>query len=145
MQKVSYHQDLAAWAEQQAALLQAGNLHELDIENLIEEMQAISRKEHRELLRRMGILVAHLLKWEFQPTYQGNSWRRTIIDQRQEITDLLEDSPSLRNHFDDTEWFNKAWQRGTQQAQNETGIKTLPLQPIWTIDEILNKDFFQAA
>ena len=108
-------------------------------------MQAMSRKEHRELLRRMGILIAYLLKWAFQPTYQGNSWRGTIVDQRQEIADLLEDSPSLCNHFDDTEWFNKVWQRGTQQAQNETGIKTLPPQPIWTIDEILNKDFFQAV
>ena len=140
-----YNHDLAAWAAHQANLIKLGKFNELDFENLMEEMQAMSRKEHRELLRRMGILIAHLLKWEFQPTYQGNSWRRTIIDQRQEITDLLEDSPSLRNHFDDTEWFNKAWQRGTQQAQNETGIKTLPPQPIWTIDEILNKDFFQAA
>jgi|GEM_PF-3776841 hypothetical protein len=45
----------------------------------MEEMQAMSRKEHRELLRRMGILIAYLLKWAFQPTCQGNSWREPLL------------------------------------------------------------------
>lgn len=141
MIKAEYHQDLAAWASHQAALLKAGRLQDLDVENLIEEMEAMSRKEHRELLNRMGILIAHLLKWTFQPTYRGNSWRRTIIDQRQEIADLIEDSPSLANHFQENEWLMRAWQRGVQLAANETGIKTLPQEPIWTIDEILERDF----
>ena len=145
MQKVSYHQDLAAWAEQQAALLQAGNLHELDIENLIEEMQAMSRKEHRELLHRMQILIAHLLKREYQPTHRGVSWIRTIDNQRLSINGLIEDSPSLKNHFDEAEWIAKAWKDAVKLASNETGLGNLPPNPIWTIDEILNKDFFQAA
>ena len=145
MQKVSYHQDLAAWAEQQAALLQAGNLHELDIENLIEEMQAMSRKGHRELLHRMQILIAHLLKWEYQPTHRGVSWIRTIDNQRLSINGLIEDSPSLKNHFDEAELIAKAWKDAVKLASNETGLGNLPPNPIWTIDEILNKDFFQAA
>ena len=137
-----YHYDLAAWAAHQAELLKAGRMQDLDVANLIEEMEAMSRKEHRELLRRMSILIAHLLKWMYQPTHRGNSWRRTILDQRQEINDLIEDSPSLANHFDEMEWLQKAWQRGVQQAINETGIKTLPQQAIWTINEIREKDFF---
>ena len=137
-----YHYDLAAWAAHQAELLIAGRMQDLDVANLIEEMEAMSRKEHRELLRRMSILIAHLLKWMYQPTHRGNSWRRTILDQRQEINDLIEDSPSLANHFDEMEWLQKAWQRGVQQAINETGIKTLPQQAIWTINEIREKDFF---
>ena len=140
-----YHYDLAAWAAHQAELLKAGRMQDLDVANLIEEMEAMSRKEHRELLRRMSILIAHLLKWTYQPTHRGNSWRRTILDQRQEISDLIEDSPSLANHFDEMEWLQKAWQRGVQQAINETGIKTLPQQPIWTINEIREKDFFEQA
>ncbi|RRD90993.1 DUF29 domain-containing protein [Conchiformibius steedae] len=140
-----YHYDLAAWAAHQAELLKAGRMQDLDVANLIEEMEAMSRKEHRELLRRMSILIAHLLKWTYQPTHRGNSWRRTILDQRQEINDLIEDSPSLANHFDEMEWLQKAWQRGIQQAINETGIKTLPQQAIWTINEIREKDFFEQA
>lgn len=141
----NYHHDLAAWAAHQADLLKAGRMQELDVENLIEEMQAMSRKEHRELMRRMRILIAHLLKWEFQPTHRGNSWRRTINDQRQEIADLLEDSPSLANHFDDYEWLQRAWERGVRQAETETGLNHFPDEMIWTISDILMKDFFQTA
>ncbi|UOP04819.1 DUF29 domain-containing protein [Conchiformibius kuhniae] len=138
-----YHQDLAAWAAHQAALLKAGRMQDLDVENLIEEMEAMSRKEHRELFNRMIVLIAHLLKWQYQPTHRGMSWRQTIFNQRNEISDLIEDSPSLANHFDDAEWLNKAWRRGVQQAETETGIKTLPQQPVWTIAEIREKDFFE--
>lgn len=141
MIKTAYHQDLAAWASQQAALLRAGKLQDLDIENLIEEMEAMSRKEHRELMNRMVILIAHLLKWAHQPTHRGVSWINTIDEQRLQIIGLLEDSPSLCNHFDDAQWLKKAWQRGAQQASNETGIKTLPQEPIWTVDEILQRNF----
>ncbi len=139
---IHYNQDFAAWAAHQAALLKAGKMQELDVANLIEEMEAMSRKEHRELLRRMGILIAHLLKWTYQPTHRDDSWRRTILDQRQEINDLIEDSTSLANHFHDNEWLQKAWQRGVQQAAIETGIQILPQEPIWTATEIREKDFF---
>lgn len=138
-----YHYDLAAWAAHQAELLKAGRMQDLDVANLIEEMEAMSRKEHRELLNRMIILIAHLLKWQYQPTHRGISWIHTIDEQRLQISGLVEDSPSLKNHFNDGEWLQKAWQQGVKQARNETGIKTLPQQPIWTINEIREKDFFE--
>ena len=78
----------------------------------------------------------------YQPTHRDDSWRRTILDQRQEINDLIEDSISLANHFHDNEWLQKAWQRGVQQAAIETGIQILPQEPIWTATEIREKDFF---
>lgn len=138
-----YHYDLAAWAAHQAELLKAGRMQDLDVANLIEEMEAMSRKEHRELLNRMIILIAHLLKWQYQPTHRGISWIHTIDEQRLQISGLVEDSPSLKNHFNDGKWLQKAWQQGVKQARNETGIKTLPQQPIWTINEIREKDFFE--
>lgn len=139
----NYHQDLAAWAAHQAALLRAGRMQELDVANLIEEMEAMSRKEHRELLNRMIILIAHLLKWTYQPTHRGVSWIHTIDEQRLQISGLIEDSPSLKNHFNESGWLDKAWQQAVKQARNETGIKTLPQEPVWTVDEILEKNFFE--
>lgn len=138
---MKYHQDLAAWAAHQAALMRAGRLGELDIENLIEEMEAMSRKEHRELLNRMAILIAHLLKWTYQPSHRTPSWSNTIFNQRIGIADLLEDSPSLKTHFDDAQWLQKAWARAVKIARNETGLKHFPTMPIWLPDEILNRDF----
>lgn len=143
MIKTDYHHDLAAWAAHQAALLKAGRMQELDVENLIEEMEAMSRREHRELFNRMIVLIAHLLKWQYQPSHRSISWIHTIDEQRLQITGLVEDSPSLKNHFDDSEWLQKVWRQAAKQARNETGIKTLPQTPVWTIAEIREKDFFE--
>jgi len=46
-------------------------------------------------LNRLGILLGHILKWQFQPDKRSNSWLGTIRDQRVQIKLLLQDSPSL--------------------------------------------------
>lgn len=138
----AYETDFAKWAAEQADFLKAGRLQHLDIENLVEEIQAMSRKEHRELMNRLIVLIAHLLKWQFQPSHRGASWTNTVEEQRREISGLLEDSPSLKNHFDDGVWLQTVWQRAQRQAVRETGLNTLPGQPIWTMEEILDEDFY---
>ena len=59
----SYHQDIIAWAEEQARLLRAGRLDGLDLEHLAEEIEDVGKSEQRELANRMALLMAHLLKW----------------------------------------------------------------------------------
>jgi len=34
---------------------------------------------------RLGILLGHLLKWQYQPELRGNSWLATIREQRREV------------------------------------------------------------
>ena len=57
-----YEEDHLAWTKQQIGLLQTGKLEELDLKNLVEELKAIGRSDHRELESRLIILIAHLLK-----------------------------------------------------------------------------------
>jgi len=42
---INYDQDFYGWTQEQAALLRAGHLHDLDITNLIEEVEAMGRSE----------------------------------------------------------------------------------------------------
>jgi Domain of unknown function DUF29 len=44
-----HDEDLLAWAERQAALLRAGQLDRLDLEHLIDELEAMAGKLRREL------------------------------------------------------------------------------------------------
>jgi Domain of unknown function DUF29 len=44
-----YEEDLLAWAERQAAHLRAGQLDRLDVEHLIEELEAMAGRLRREL------------------------------------------------------------------------------------------------
>jgi hypothetical protein len=47
----------------------------------------------------MTKLLAHLLKWKYQPGLRGSRWIWTIFDQRRELADILETSPILREYF----------------------------------------------
>ena len=63
----TYEKDIIAWANEQAKLLRAGQFGQLDIEHIAEEIEDVGKSEQRELASRMAILLAHLLKWQFQP------------------------------------------------------------------------------
>ncbi len=59
--------DRFEWLEQQVGLLKSGALGALDITHLIQELESEMGNERRELFRRLRMLMAHLLKWQFQP------------------------------------------------------------------------------
>lgn len=142
MQTITYENDFAAWAFQQAGLMRAGKLNHLDLLNLIEEMESMGRSEHRQLESRFTVLVGHLLKRRYQAERRGNSWRRTINAQRKSIMKLLKDSPSLKAHFDDAGWLDDVWDGAVTLAMSETELDVFPETPVWRIAEILNPDFF---
>ena len=93
-----YEGDFFAWTQTTAALIRAGKWYDIAPEALAEEVESLGARDHRELRRRLQRLVTHLLKWQYQPSRRqtGHSARSTIRTQRQEITDLLEQSPSLQ-------------------------------------------------
>ena len=96
MNKIAYETDFYGWANEQAALLREGRLHEADIENIAEEIESMGRSEKRELVSRLVVLLTHLLKWRYQPGGRGSSWRASVVVQRDRIADHLSDNPSLK-------------------------------------------------
>jgi hypothetical protein len=96
-----YDEDLLAWAEQQAAYLRAGQLDRLDVELLLEELEATPGRLRRELKDLLRILLAHPLKWEAQPERRSRRWAATIAEARDQIEALVEENPSLRLHLDE--------------------------------------------
>jgi Domain of unknown function DUF29 len=96
-----YHHDFYTWTHEQAALLKEGRLDELDIEHLIEELEDIGTSRERELENRLGILLAHLLKWQYQPERRSRSWEATIKEQRRRIERVLRKNPGLKSYLDE--------------------------------------------
>jgi hypothetical protein len=135
---VSYNTDVVAWANEQARLLRARRFDLLDWEHLAEEIEDVGKSEQRELNNRMAVLLAHLLKWQYQPERQGNSWARTIKEQRRGILNRLDDTPSLKGKLTESKWWDSVWADAVAQATSETGIDTLPEVCPWAADEILN-------
>lgn len=91
-----HRQDFRAWTRQQADLIRSGRFAELDAVNLIDEIEDMGGSRERELESRLGVLLAHLLKWRYQPDRRGRSWRLTIAEQRRRIARLLKRNPSLK-------------------------------------------------
>src|SRR5580692_5108256 len=91
-----YETDFYAWASHNAELLREQRFNEIDFENIAEEIEDMGSSHRRSLMSRLEILLAHLLKWQFQPMGKCNSWKYTIDEQRLRITDLLIESPSLK-------------------------------------------------
>ena len=138
----NYDRDVVAWANEQARLLRARRLDLLDIEHLAEEIEDVGKSEQRELASRMAVLLAHLLKWQYQPERRGVSWEKTILAQRKDIRYVLEDSPSLTPKLQEPRWLDLVWTRAIAQAVSETGLDCFPPVCPWVVwDEILRDDW----
>jgi hypothetical protein len=92
----TYEGDFYGWALEQAAHLRAGRLDQLDSENIAEELDGLARSEARELRSRYAVLLAHLLKWRFEPERRSVSWSATIRRERREIAEHLAENPGLK-------------------------------------------------
>jgi hypothetical protein len=141
-----YEIDIIAWANEQAALLRAGKFSEVDIAHIAEEIEDVGKSERRELASRMAVLLAHLLKWQFQPDRRGSGWQRTIKEQRRAIASHLRETPSLKTSLADENWKEGLWADATAKAIDETGIDETGFDAFpeicpWTVEEILSLDF----
>jgi hypothetical protein len=137
-----YERDFYAWTQEQATLLRTGRLEQLDTEHLAEEIEALGRQERRELVNRLGILLGHFLKWQFQPQLRGKSWQATIIEQRQDIQELIAESPSLKSYL--AEAMEKAYRKGLLLVVRETplSLQDLPDQCPYTFEQVMDPSFY---
>lgn len=134
-----YDTDETAWLDQTAELVRDRRLAEVDLDTLAEYLTDMARRDRREVGSRLALILAHLLKWEFQPDKRTGSWRATIEVQRQELAELLE-SGTLRNHADEV--LAKAYANGVRQAAAETGLDAtaFPAECPYMVKQLMSID-----
>lgn len=137
-----YDTDFNSWIQQHIILLKQGRFNEIDAQHLIEELEDMSKSQQRELISRLIILIAHLLKWHYQPQMRSNSWESTISEQRAQIDYLLDDMPSLKKLIPES--VIKAYDRAVKLASKETklALSKFPNECSYTIKELLDEDFY---
>jgi hypothetical protein len=136
-----YDQDFLAWTEQTAALLRGSRFAEIDVDHLAEEVDDMGKRDLREANGRLRVLLVHLLKWRHQPRKRSRSWRSTIVTQRQEIADLLQQSPSVRRKL--SAGLATTYSAAVARAVAQTNLKesTLDRQCPFTLNQILDPKF----
>lgn len=123
-----YERDFYVWILYNIELLECGKLSEINIEILIDELESMAKRDKQELISHLIILLAYLLKWQFQlkqifEIYKihGASWKMTIIEQRMQIIEQLEMSPSLKPYL--PEALQKAYPKAVELAHKATRKK----------------------
>lgn len=136
-----YEDDFIVWLEAQAEFLRAGQLELLDKENLIDEIKSMANRDRRELKNRLELLIAHLLKRQFQPEHKIRSWDSTIDEQRRQIELIIDDSPSLRPTVQAK--MDSCYPHALRKAAGETGLPLshFPPQLPYSVEQLLDDDF----
>ncbi|HSM83832.1 MAG TPA: DUF29 domain-containing protein, partial [Nodosilinea sp.] len=101
-------------------------------------------RDRREIKTRLKVLLAHLLKRIYVPLPENHrGWENTIDEQREQLQDLLDQSPSLKTYFETV--FAESWQRALKQVQNDyPGVNVPEHWPMeCTVESLLTKAFWQ--
>lgn len=114
-----YEADETAWLEQMSAMAAEGAIASMDFENLSEYLADMAKRDKRETMNRLVVLLVHLLKWEHQPKKRSRSWELTIQEQREELQELLE-SGALRNYAEEA--LSRAYQKAVRRAAVDTKL-----------------------
>lgn len=141
--KSLYDRDFLQWTEATITHLQNGDLKQLDIANLIEEIDSLGKAQKNAFKGQVRALIEHIMKRcyvDLPLEYHG--WERTIRNIRPEIEDLLETSPSLQNDY--PQMIDAVYQQCLKKLRPEYSDTNFPdtWQLTRSLDELLNLDFW---
>ncbi|MGF1517090.1 MAG: DUF29 domain-containing protein [Nodosilinea sp.] len=142
--KSLYDQDYQLWLKNTVTQLQSQNFSALDLENLIEELESLGRSDKQSLNSYLKRLCEHLLKlsyWETERNRCFSGWDREIENFRQEIQEILDDSPSLRNQL--AERYPAEYIKGRKLFLKVSKLdpKQVPESPCFSLEQALADDW----
>ncbi|PSB44193.1 DUF29 domain-containing protein [Cyanosarcina cf. burmensis CCALA 770] len=137
-----YEKDFYQWTQQTVQMIKDKQYNLVDWDNLIEEIETLGRSEKRAVKSHLVILLMHLLKWQYQPEHRSNSWKASIRNARTELSDLLQDNPSLAGDFL-VEVLPLVYTRASEQAAEKTTIflQHFPIECPYSLSQILDFEF----
>ena len=139
-----YEADFPLWAERQAALLRARRFDELDLDNLIEEVEDLSRRERDAVESHVETVLEHLLKLELSSAERPRrGWLVTVDKQRAKLAREL--TATLRNHLGAELPALYAGLRrpvARQLEKDSLPPDALPAACPYTLEQILDPDWF---
>jgi hypothetical protein len=98
--KEQYDEDFYVWTEVQAGLLRERRFEALDLDNLVEEVEALGRAERSKVLNNASVIIEHLLKLRHSPAIEPRAgWIDTVLEHRRRLEFDL--APRLLNILDD--------------------------------------------
>jgi hypothetical protein len=139
--RAAYDEDFYGWALEQGALLRAGRLDKVDLENVAEEIEALGRGEFSAFVSFLRLVMAHMLKCEHQLGRLTRSWSLSIALHRDHARTSLEENPSFRPRLEEA--LDRAYRQARLQAARETKLllSKFPERRPYTLDDVFERPF----
>ncbi len=139
-----YDLDFQRWLNQTVAQLKAQDFYNLDLENLIEEIESLGRREKHATSSYLMRLCEHLLKikyWEAERDQCFRGWKVEVRNFRLQIQEELEASPSLKSFLRDV--FPKQYNNGRKLFLDASDLNAelISEQPEFTLAQALDEDW----
>jgi hypothetical protein len=140
-----HESDFYGWTQDTVELLQHRRFAEIDLDALMEEVSDMGGSILRELDSRLSVLIAHLLKWRYQPTHRGKSWLFTLKEQRHQLARLIKKNPSIKPKLQEA--LEEMYPSGVRAAALAMNCEEedFPIQCPWTLEQVLDDDFYPGA
>jgi hypothetical protein len=139
--KKMYEIDAHLWLEETIKVLRENRLNELDIEDLIEELESLSRNDKAKVARFLELIIIHLLLcqfWRAEAEYNLNHWKTELISFRSQIERLL--TTNLRNYLENE--LPKIYKQALKYVKQKTEFKVnFPQDCPYTLEQLLDEDW----
>jgi len=137
-----YEIDEHLWLEETIKILKENRLDDLDIENLIEELESLSKKDKNRVSNFLEQIIRHLLLlqyWTIEQERNKNNWRAEILGFRTQIKKYL--TANLHNYLADE--LNVIYQDALEYVREKTGLSVdFPQECPYTLEQLLDKKWF---
>jgi hypothetical protein len=137
-----YESDFALWLEEQARALKERHAAALDWDNLAEEIEGLVRSDRRTLKSFLQNALLHMLElayWEAEWEHNQRQWCLDLINARDGITNIIDDSPSLKNYL--AEILDVTYERACREAETLTG-RHFPEKCEWALAQVRDDTFY---
>ena len=130
-----------SWLLEQAQLLRDRDFQHLDIDNLVEEIEALVRGEKSSVEQFAYLIMLHLLLieyWYEQSEWNRNHWEGEITGFRLQLNNKL--TTNLRKHLAQRLDFlyGKAYQAAVKKTKSSINGDRFPPERKYSLEDIIN-------
>ncbi|MBG0744100.1 MAG: DUF29 domain-containing protein [Cylindrospermopsis raciborskii KL1] len=137
-----YDIDENLWLEKTIVLLKEKQFYDLDLQHLVEELEALSKRDKNAVANLLEQIIRHLLLlqyWHEESEINRNHWQTEIVGFRNQLERLL--TSNLHNYLH-TE-LGKIYQGAFRYVRQKTRFEvSFPQDCPYGLEQLLNQSYF---
>jgi hypothetical protein len=138
--KELYEIDDNLWLEETVKLLKYKKFTELDLENLIEELESLARRDKLAMASLLEQVIIHLLLldyWDSEYERNYRHWQSEIRNFRRQLNKRM--TTNFFNYLNDN--LIDSYEYCRKYVIDKSGLNSFPQQCPYTLEQLLNEDW----